>query len=515
MGISCRRRKMRCDGVHPTCGQCARAGRAEDCEYTNGQRRARVEILQESIREAESRIYDLEHPHQAQSVVQLRQPYEATPPSRISSPRPQSSMVTDEPINTFLSYSSEFGFFLNAPRFRNSALIRQPIGHHDRPTPALLFAVYLCALRLTQDPSPQSIQTHLEPTFLSQALEFASQGLSSAHPQKMLHTLQAEILLAYYFFACGRFVEGRYHTATAVSLGLSSGLHLVRSSTTLGSSSHFLPPPQDATEEGERIHACWVLITLDRAWATAQGEHLNLDHEQQNVVVDTPWPLEMDDYARGLFNPTTRYSNTLHKFLNNISTSDTGMSTIAMFSKATILWQRAESFGREWSPGAPHLAQTQSRDFQRAFTVLDALIDAFRAALIPPNRIPHATPAMTRALVAAHSIAHIATIQLYNSQALQGHANARRKRLGAANIVLNIIVTIPLQHFAFIHPIMGTVWLQACQIIMDEIYARRNSGGRETELVLLLTRTADVLSSFEETCPLLSWLPSPSTLCRS
>ncbi|KAJ7019866.1 hypothetical protein C8F04DRAFT_1014874, partial [Mycena alexandri] len=451
---------MRCDGVHPTCGQCARAGRSEDCEYTNGQRRARVEILQESIRQVESRIYDLEHPHQQQPVVRLHQPYEPAP-SRISSPRKCwvsftlwfSTGLTLPRINTFLSYSSEFGFFLNGTRFRESSLIRQPIGHHERPTAALLSVVYLCALRLTQDPQ---LVTH-EPTFLSRALKFASQGLSSTHPQKVLHNLQAEILLAYYFFACGRFVEGKYHTATAVSLGLSSGLHLVRSST--APSSNLLLRPQDAIEEGERIHACWIVITLDMAWAVAQGENPNLDHQQQNSAVDTPWPLEMGDYAKGLFSPTARYSNTLHKFVNNISTSDTGMSTIAMFSKASILWQRADSFGREWSPD---LAQTQSRNFQSAFAALDRLIDGFRAALIPPKRIPSPTPAMTRALVVAHSIAHIATIQLYNSKPLQGDANARRKRLSAANVVLNIIVTIPLQHFAFINPIMGTVWLLAC-----------------------------------------------------
>jgi hypothetical protein len=38
---------QRCDGKQPICGQCDRAGRAEDCEYTIGQERSKVQILEE------------------------------------------------------------------------------------------------------------------------------------------------------------------------------------------------------------------------------------------------------------------------------------------------------------------------------------------------------------------------------------------------------------------------------------------------------------------------------------
>ncbi|KAJ7186479.1 hypothetical protein C8R46DRAFT_880094 [Mycena filopes] len=469
--ISCRRRKMKCDGVHPICGQCARAGRPEDCEYINGQRRARVEILQESISQVESRIYELENPHKKRPAVFLRQPYEPGT-SRTSSPQPirtESGATADEPpfetiqrlITTFLAYSSEFGFFLNGARFRHSALLRQPMGHYARPTPAVLSAVYLCALRLSRDANPHL--TAQEPAFLSRALKFTAEGLSSPHPQKILHNLQAHVLLAYYFFACGRFLEGKYHTAAAVSLGLSSGIHWVRSTspTLQPSESPMLPPARDAAEEGERIHACWVLVVLDRVWAVAQDEDANLDHEQQNIAVDTPWPLEMDDYANGLFSPTARYSNTLLKFVNNVPTSDTGMSTLAMLSKAAILWQRTSSLTRLWKPD---MTQNQWADFHRSLAALDSRIDAFRAALIPPNRIAHPTPAMTRALVVAHSIAHTATIQLYNGMPLRESPNATRKRLTAATVVLNILVAIPLQNFGFINPIMG---VRSCALSSD------------------------------------------------
>ncbi|KAF7334535.1 Zn(2)-C6 fungal-type domain-containing protein [Mycena venus] len=510
--FSCRRRKMKCDGVHPICGQCKRARRDEDCEYTHGQKRARAEMLQESISQVESRIYQLEHPHlNHQPGLALQQPYQGRSSGRSASPRPINTApwaAAEEPpndvvqkvVDLFLSYSSEFGFFLNSSRFRQSALLRQPIGHQARPTPALLWAVYLCGLRLSKQ--PQLIAQ--EPMFLSRALATVANGLSVVHPQKVMHNLQAEILLAYYFFASGRFLEGKYHAASAVSLGLSSNLHMIRSA---NAPSSVLPPPQDAIEEGERIHACWVVMILDKAWAVVLSENPHLDHQQQNLVVDTPWPLEMDDYQQGRLSRTALYSNTLHKFINGVPTSDVGTSTIAMFSKASVLWQRADRLARDWKPDMP---RDQSSAFQNSFAALDGLVDNFHAALIPPNHIPHPTPTMTRALIVAHSIAHTATIKLQGIPPLRAEPRARQKRLGAATAVLNIIVSIPLQHFAFINPVMGTVWLASCQVLLEEICTLRtqrssNWQGEETGLVSLLTRTLGVLSSFTGTCPLLNY----------
>ncbi|KAJ7901078.1 hypothetical protein B0H14DRAFT_2330799 [Mycena olivaceomarginata] len=496
--FSCRRRKMRCDGVHPICGQCKSARRDADCEYVHGQKRARAEMLQESISQIERRIYELEHPdlnHQPEVVLQ--QPY---PSGTWAADEPPRDMV-QKLVDFFLAYSSEVGFFLNASRFRESALLRHPIGHPARPSPALLSTVYLWGLRLSRQPELIA----LEPVFLSRTLNLAGNGLSGLHPQKVMHTLQAETLLAYYFFASGRFLEGKYHTASAVSLALSGGLHTIRSANI---PSFVLPPAQDAIEEGERIYACWAVIILDRSWAAVFGEQAHLEHQQQ---IDTPWPLEVDDYGKGLFTRTTVYSNTLHKFLDGTPTSDTGMSTIAMLSKASVLWQRADALARDW---LPDMTRSQSTAFQASFETLDSNVDNFRAALIQPNHISNLTPAMMRALVVAHSIAHAATIKLQSIAPLQVEPRARQKRLVAATAVMNIIVSGLMQHFGFINPIMGTVWLASSRVLWDEIYALRTQrttwwGEEESGLVALLARTLDVLSSsFSGSCPLLGALLS-------
>lgn len=62
------------------CGQCDRAGRAEDCEYTTGQERSTVQILEENISRLEARIQELQNPDVSSSApVQLHQPYGVSP----------------------------------------------------------------------------------------------------------------------------------------------------------------------------------------------------------------------------------------------------------------------------------------------------------------------------------------------------------------------------------------------------------------------------------------------------
>ncbi|KAJ7025940.1 hypothetical protein C8F04DRAFT_1298536 [Mycena alexandri] len=374
------------------------------------------------------------------------------------------------------------------------------LGHHARPAPALLASVYLWGLRLSNQPQMSS----QEPVFLARALALTSKGLSGIHPQRVMHNLQAEVLLAYYFFACGRLLEGKYHSAAAVSLSLSSRLHLTRSANNRAPGA--LPKARDAVEEGEQIHACWIVMVLDTAWAVALEESPHLDYQQHMSVVDAPWPLEMDDYEKGRLNPTALYSKTLHNFLNGVPTSDDGMSTIAMLAKASVLWQRADSLAREWRPDLP---RTELNAFEEAFASLDNSIDRFRAILVPPIRIADPTPAMTRTLIVAQSIAHTATIQLHHIPRRGPNTGSRTKCTAAASFVVNILVSVPLQHLGFINPIMGTPWFAACQVIIEEVSAfrlQRVAGlvQEERRLVKLLTRALVVLPSFAQTCPLLS-----------
>ena len=208
-------------------------------------------------------------------------------------------VLTLSRLKGFLPFATEFGFFLNTPRFQASMLQPFPPGHPSRPAPALIFSTYLFAIRISNDPVVKPNET----TYLNRATQEAATALSGNHPHKVVHSIQAEILLANYFFANGRFFEGKYHVANAVSTAISAGLHKIRS--TRPTSPATLPPHHDMIEEGERIICAWTVFNLDKCWAVAFDDSPNFEHSNHALSskIDTPWPLDMEEFEQVKFFP--------------------------------------------------------------------------------------------------------------------------------------------------------------------------------------------------------------------
>ena len=311
---------QRCDGKQPICGQCDRAGRAEDCEYTTGQERSKVQILEDNISQLEARIQELQNPRSSISRefqtsqtpatsrdMRLQEPYNSSG-STIQDPSRQVAenlyvlfghgsvgcLLMPDRLNHFLPFATEFGFFLNIPRFHASMLQAVPPGHPSRPSPALIFSTYLFAIRISNDP----LVKPNENAYLMRATQEAATALSGNHPHKVMHSIQAEVLLATYFFSNGRFFEGKYHVANAVSTAVSAGLHKLRSSGPTPPVT--LPPHRDMIEEGERIICAWNVFNLDKCWAIALDDSPNFEHSTHALAVkiDTPWPLDMDEFEQ-------------------------------------------------------------------------------------------------------------------------------------------------------------------------------------------------------------------------
>jgi hypothetical protein len=206
-------------------------------------------------------------------------------------------------LDKFLPHSFEFGFFLNPIRFRESTLLQLPFGHHSRPSPSLLSAVYLWGVHLSHS-EPLLAQEY---TFMTRALQHTATDLLGTHPNNIVHNLQAEVLLAYYFFRIGRFLEAKAHTAAAVSLAIGSGFHRIRSSSlfaapAIGLSSDApisLPSPQNSIEEGERINGFWTVFMLHKYITVALEPPSSVCGalEAPGIQLDTPWPLDISSYS--------------------------------------------------------------------------------------------------------------------------------------------------------------------------------------------------------------------------
>ncbi|KAI9000431.1 hypothetical protein BD414DRAFT_511159 [Trametes punicea] len=547
--LNCRRRKMRCDGARPICGQCIRTNREIDCEYTDGPGPSPTQILEGQIARLESRIRELEHPELVSPSVTLNPATTAgartqSPAALISitgytglpgrsllnriltadiSPAAVSAIqvpvLSQDPlveppvdlvrnlINSFLPHSVSLSFFLYVPRFMQA--MQQPNVDNRRAqlSPALLNAIYLWGAHLSTSNALRAYESIFEARTTS--------ALSSALRESqysVINLIQAEILVANYFFTMSRFLEGRYHCSAAVALALSCGLHKIRSSMdqSLGRTGsqqgeqvreYNLPPPRDAIEEGERMRGFWYVYVMDKNWAVAMGSPSHFNGVAQNGShVDTPWPLETAQYEAGGFPPDYRTALTVYNFINGghappVSRRD---SQLALRAKAATLFEKATALASEWSSAG----QDRSGFYVR-FVALDGLIDSFISSLPPIDRSGTAEAALT--LLVTHTLAHAATIQLRSNFKGHDRMNDGKDFLAAQAAAL------ALEHVSLTSrladPILAILWTAVCRVLIGSSSSSAPSASQRREAIrVMLDRVLDAMNRSRETSPLMGML---------
>ncbi|KLO16068.1 hypothetical protein SCHPADRAFT_870268 [Schizopora paradoxa] len=532
--LSCRRRKMRCDGARPFCTQCIRGGRQEDCEYTDNQGRTRTQVLEENVARLQARIQELENPDTTAPPVLLHDPYGTGGAGSV--PAAMAWWEFEEPpahisnllIKEFISRAPRLGFALNIPRFLAS--LNLPTLHPLRPHAALLHVIYLWSVHLS---SNSELVQH-EHVFLQRAVLALQDAIGSGTAndatiaQKRLHAMQAEVLLAIYFFCLGRYLEGRYHANAAVSLAVSCGLHRIKpellfsapAQAVPGSLSAFtnfaalgaigelglfdLAAPADVIELGERINAFWAVFCVDKCWSTAVGSPSFLvDDATSGTRIETPWPLNSEDYEMlgadviaSMFPPS---GQTVQRFLSGQTSLDDviGSSYPALRVKASALYERAARVASVVSAAGPN-AQGETLDLAR-------LITNFARSLVPLDNITSQVENVNHQqdLLVIHSLAHSAMIRLYSvraSAAPGGDLRDINVCLIHAGEILRVMEFLLNQDHSsdMVDPILGALWMTAAQIFVQELARARATAGQDASSrarVEALERNVDRLSA--------------------
>jgi len=417
-------------------------------------------------------------------------------------------------LQNFHPHASEFSFFLGFARFYDSAILPLPIGHYLRPCRALLSAVYLWGVHLSQSEALSS-REHI---FLERALQDSANNLASNHPQKILHGIQAEVLLCLYFFRTGRFLEGRVHSSAAISLVLSTGMHKIRSMSGVHIPAYsalrepitMLPPPASVTEEGERIIGFWTVYALHNCWGVALGFPMVLPSKFPGSQIDTPWPLDVNQYEQ--FPSDLQGSFTVRNFLNNVVENSFGeFSTLAMYCKASILF---ESAARHRVLCHSDMQAWEATRFTESFASLNECIDRFITALPNITQLEMTLPDTIRTNFVTHTLAHTACLRL-NAIFADANEQSREKCLTSALAIVGLIREVDLQNFQHINPIIGTLWISACQFMIDEVSRLRTvrsiwapgsfTDEKEDQIMAAIERCFGAMAMFSLDCPLISY----------
>ncbi|KAL1407328.1 hypothetical protein Q8F55_006750 [Vanrija albida] len=196
-------------------------------------------------------------------------------------------------LDCFLEHATLF-FEMSIPRFR----YRMTFADRRRPNQALLNAMYLWATRISNSPQMVNMEKH----FFEQSVKALDSSTSSV--DRLIDSVRAAMLLAAYSHSSGRHHEGWCLAGLATRLVLSCGLHRIPScvhrpeppkNPFLRNRFFLLPPPDDAVELGERIHAFWAVFAIDRCGALATGYSAGIRDED----ITTPFGRHLVDIASG------------------------------------------------------------------------------------------------------------------------------------------------------------------------------------------------------------------------
>ncbi|KAJ7097037.1 hypothetical protein B0H15DRAFT_961130 [Mycena belliarum] len=498
--------KIKCDGTRPICGQCQRVPKDDPCEFTDTM--SRTQELEHTVFRLQARIDELQgtagpslFPPASQSAP--GSPFDGSSGSQDSPSTDNSFLGFQEPpfmviqtlLQYFLPHAMQFGFFLDPGHFSDTALLPLPFGDARRPSPALLCTAYLWGVHLSQSQPLLAA----EPVFLARAQQHLATDLSASSlgpalpPEAALDTIQAHVLLSAYMWRSARLIEAAVHANGAATLALAHQLHKIRSSrpgalpllgARPGAGEVYPAPPADALAEGTRIRAFWAVAALQSALAhTALAPAPAALCILEAAEIDTPWPLEIVDYAGGQLPAGYAGHDSVRRFLAD----DDGARGPAcmLHAQAAVLLYRAARLAAGFSPNMPPAARAQ---YVTSQAWLDGRIAQFWGALPPIHSGSDA-----RILALAHALAAGASLRL-NLPDPQPQAQARC--VAAARAIVTALADPQLLHTdrAAASPAAGALCTLACRVLGEA--ARADLWGAQGPAAAELQSALAVLASY-------------------
>ncbi|KAI6161823.1 hypothetical protein EDD17DRAFT_1896751 [Pisolithus thermaeus] len=455
-GMACSScRKIRCDGLRPTCDQCLRYGRVTECEYTNGN----------------------QPPQAPTPSATLPNPYNQTP-QPITLHHHSSSLdgvqsagivhpgIDNFPfdlqyfIDTLVPHAFDLGIFLFLPRLR-----AQP----ESITPALRQALMLSSFYVT-GPSAL-VQADSTDTLISGLHHILVDAAVAANPrlgpQFHMQTLQAEVLLVFHLLRVGRVSIAQVHINAAKSLAISLGLHMRSGDVPAASSFESLtdllprlPLPGDAVEEQERVDGWWIIHCLVKFTETI---YAGPPAVSSTVHITAPWSGVKGDVSLA---PSGAKRDTISQFLLAQDFGIEGDTLSGLQAKASVLLGEAHSVAVAYYRG-----EDDSADFRSRFSRLDNLIQNFFNSLPHPATLSRSFGTgdgyISRQMLLVVNLIAYAQITLHRPFAL---SHAPSNRICVDSAIRAVQALNGLEDQKIVNPICVECWRVFYFTLLDELF---------------------------------------------
>jgi len=332
-------------------------------------------------------------------------------------------------LDIFAPHSRQVGLEIDISALKSSLL--RPLSEQRHP--ALMNAIYLWACFVSR-PEPLSQQ---EDHYLHKALEAMPDALRSG---RTLDAIRTSCILATYFLANGRALEGRYHASAAAALAEQIGLGR----------------QAECAEDGkfvmsaERVAAFWQVHNLDATWSVVVRKRPSLtDGSDVRRAITCPWP--QDAFECQMSPVMCNQGPTIQAFLSG-ALSTTGFSSSALRAKACALLAEADRIAGQWYPGTKVPAALID-----AVNGLERIISLFLATLVAPAELDAVLAQDKFDAIAAHTLAHAAIILLHRPFVVENPVSVD-KCAQAARACTFLIRYLNDGDFVFLDPIIGPCW---------------------------------------------------------
>ncbi|RYP64284.1 hypothetical protein DL771_008843 [Monosporascus sp. 5C6A] len=535
----CRKRKLRCDGIKPSCSTCTRLGHScayDEVRRKSGPKRGYVKALEERLKQVE-RLLNSQEPPRNTSTDATKTPTISFEPSQshmtaatanyhVSNPNiaTASDMDLDRPqtnpdsaqnnannINTNVAATAtsvdgggsgggnngidDFSFGANMSMGMNHMNnftwemiglgLEEPLptqetidelAPNQRPPVALRYAVWTLAC------SNAEKYADLKELFYHRARKYVEADYIKGYGEHMISVAHAQThaLLASYEFKMMYFPRAWQSTGQAVRLCQMIGLHRLDHSGL--EVKQCLPGPRDWTEREERRRTFWMAFCMDRYASIGTGWPLSID--ERDVMTNLPATEESFDMSR------PEQTQTLAE-----SMSPSGAAKLSSFGSIVLM---ACLFGRNLvhlhRPDADDRDHDLNGEFWKRHRSMDNIL--LNISLCLPSHLKLPAGLSNPNIVYANMNIHTSTICLHQAAIFKADKNrlpssvsaeSKVRCITAANEIASIMRMVSHMDLSSMNPFISFCLYVAARVFVQYLKSRPDDGQIADALRFLLS----------------------------
>ncbi|KAF8912757.1 hypothetical protein CPB84DRAFT_1670239 [Gymnopilus junonius] len=378
-------------------------------------------------------------------------------------------------VEVFFMFHPHANRLFHAPTFMNSLSL--PPSHHKFPSAPVLHAI--CAIgslytaAVTSPPLPNydevspdeiflekyRIKQNRPDSFAEQQAKLAKETAErlNALGEDLFQVLQANIILTWFYWSHGRWVDIFLSSAHSMRLAVPLGLNMCPPFHSITKSERppsILPPARTVIEDETRRNSFWLAYATERQHGCGNGWALSLDNQDVSQLL----PLRGDQFLQGtLVQPIDRQWAQSRDLL--LVHPENQTDSFILYIKGTILISQVKAFNLRFRSkhfaGDPSVATVYSDDplssdepvdprGSAAFIELDHIVSSFRASFPSHLRNPINDNVVDNHLYTTCLIPHVATVVLHDPHAevRQSGCISALKILTAARAILDLIYSV-------------------------------------------------------------------------